>query len=742
MKIIKRSGEESHFESEKIIQWMDWAADGMFDATEAIGRVLSKVEDGMSTREIHELQIKEFSSLGTESGLVAAGRIYMGSIRKEMFGKTMKIPHLAEIYATQVAAGRWKFKRKYSKKELDALNDHLGHEEDMHKPISQLRQVVDRYAVKDLATGAVYETPAIAAMRAMMGAMAGMPKSRRLGDVLAAFKYVRDGWINIPSPFYAFLGTPTQQGASCCVTTAADTAVSIAVQAYIAEIMTVAGAGIGAHMMVRSKGDSVRGGAIVHQGKVPYYRHGQTAVLANKQGSRGGAMTMAFSCLDPELFDILRLKSIKTPLEVKVKDIDYAFGYNNSFVRAVSKGADWCLVSYKDAPLLHHLMYSPTTEEFDEEFARVIADPAIKKKILPAREVLKAFLTEAMETGRYYEYNTTWMNWHTPFKDTIHSSNLCLEIALPTRPFVRMQSLYKKYSEGEIALCSLAAIAAWRIPKEEYENVAYYALLIIDNVIEDIDYPFPSLRRTAVARRSVGVGITDFARGMAESHLHWDSEEGMQYAFTLADRHSYSLHKAAIRLTKERGVCEWTNRTKYPEGWLPIDTSNREVENKWGASSECAWEEVRQEIVKLGGLRFSVLEAHMPCESSSVASYHTNSILPVRKLRVIKPSGANINVFIAPGGDALQKWYELAYDIPTSVLTKYYAIFQARTGQAISADIYTKHAEAGRRKVSLKSLMNEWIERQQLGMKSRYYWNNSTETQVTEKEASCDNCSL
>ncbi len=46
------------------------------------------------------------------------------------------------------------------------------------------------------------------------------------------------------------------------------------------------------------------------------------------------------------------------------------------------------------------------------------------------------------ETGRVYEHNISEMNRHTPFKDTIYSSNLCAEIALPTAPYNHVTELY------------------------------------------------------------------------------------------------------------------------------------------------------------------------------------------------------------------------------------------------------------------------------------------------------------
>jgi len=58
-------------------------------------------------------------------------------------------------------------------------------------------------------------------------------------------------------------------------------------------------AGIGSHMNIRSVNDPVRGGAIRHQGKLPYLRAVVSEVKSSLQNGRGGACTSYFSIFDP-----------------------------------------------------------------------------------------------------------------------------------------------------------------------------------------------------------------------------------------------------------------------------------------------------------------------------------------------------------------------------------------------------------------------------------------------------------
>ena len=342
--------------------------------------------------------------------------------------------------------------------------------------------------------------------------------------------------------------------------------------------------------------------------------------------------------------------------------------------------------------------------------------------------------------------------------DVEHSlAALCQEIGLPTSGYdddhngmSAMQKLYSynEWADGEIGLCSLGAIAqGLEEDDEDYEKTAYYTVLMIDNVIDIMEYPFPHLEVTAKARRSIGVGITNLAYDMAKRGLRYDTLEGKRHIAKVAERHSYMLHKAALRLTEERGVCGWTHRTKYPSGWLPIDTGSAEIRSAVGFDLHYDWEALRARLKALGGLRFSVLEAHMPCESSSLASGHTNGLYPIREHKVIKTSGVNKNLFICPEYDALKDAYQMAWDVPTKDLIDCYAIVQFFTGQGVSADIYKRY-DPNNRKVSAKALLEEWLYRVKMGMKTRYYINSATgvktaDAKADEKEsATCESCAL
>jgi len=734
-KVKKRDGTYEPFNADKLNRWAEWAADLNVEWSSIALEAYKKCYDGCTTSELQSAMISACIDREDTAHLKMAGRLYAGDVYKNAFGDHDKIPSLKEIYYGMSVKGLWA-NMNYSDAELDELDSVLDHSLDLSCVHSEIKQIATKYSISNKISGKIYESPQFTYMRVALGTMNIQPAERRIKDVKKVYYLLSNKILNPPSPVMLHIGTMHLGLASCCVYTSGDNLLSLAVGDHIAYMMTAASAGIGSHLMTRSVLDPVRKGTIKHQGKLPYYRVIEKSVLANMQGGRGGSATVHYTVLDPEIEDLLHLRNPTTVAEKKIRDIDYSVGYNPFFASKVARNQNWMSVSYYHAPDLWHAMYAADQAEFELLYAKYEADKSVPKKFFSARKLAKRFLTEAVETGRLYVHNTHEMNRHTPFWDIIWSSNLCQEIGLPTKSFTDMMDLYSKESQGEIGLCNLLAIVAGRVTPDTYQDAAYYGLLMVDNVIEIMEYPFPSLKTSAQARRSVGIGITNLAYDLANRGLPYDCQAAKDYSHRLAEMHSYWLHEASLRLAKEKGLAPWMHKTKYPDGWLPVDTYNRNVDNITSQKNMFDWEDLRLRIKANGGIRNSVLEAYMPCESSSIASNTTNGLYPIRESVVIKVNGTEKSVFIAPDWEDLQHTYQSAWIVPTFDLIDHYAIYQKWCGQGISADLYVSYSDNANRKVGIKKLLKEWLYATKMGMKTRYYLNSATGTKV-EEERGC-----
>ena len=740
--VKKSNGTIQPFDPERYNRWAEWADNFGVNWSEIALEAARRCYDGCTTLELQFAMIDACVDKQTPAHSLMAGRILIGVVYKEAFGGFRKIPDLKSFYKDISSRGLWA-EMPYSDEELDELNSHINHEKDLTYGYSVIKQFRDKYAVRNVKTKRVHESPQFMFMGMAMHVMQNQPKERRIEDVVRLYTYLSDLKINAPTPYLNGLRVKNSGYASCCVIKSEDTAKSIGVAEHIAYEMTCKQAGIGILLQTRSVGDGVRNNTIKHQGKLPYFACINTAVKANRQQTRGGSATVGFLAVDPEIDTLLRLNHPTTPLKRQIKHMDYQVGINKSLIKRALENKEWILVSYAEAPQLHDAMYMPY-EDFEQVFEAVLNDKSIKKEIVSAREVLKVFASCRLGTGRIYPFFPDNMNTHTPFIDTIYNSNLCMEIQLPTKGFLSMDELYNPSMEtnGEVALCFLASIVAGRVTKEEYEDVAYYTLLMIDNVMDMMDYPFETLKNSAQYRRSVGVGITNLAHYLASNFTDYSSPVGKRLMHELAETHSYWLHRGSLRLAKERGVCEGMERSRYAEGWTPVQTYHKNVDKVVDSTLQFDWNKLSEDIRENGGIRHSVLEAFMPNESSSLATNTTNGLYPIREKIIFKKSPQGTVLFIAPDVEVIGDIYQSAWDTPMRDMIDCYAIFQKFTGQGISADFYIDYSKNGR-KVSFKEFMLDLYYAHEMGMKTQYYLNSRVGVgKAALNELACESCGV
>lgn len=725
--IIKRDGRKEPFTPSKLNQWGEWAANTLGDYVDwpsVVLETVSGLNGECTSAALQDRLIRTCLDYDTWAYNRMAGRLYATIIRKDIYNG--KMPTVKELHAKLQKLGYMEH-LDYSDEEYEQVQEIIDHERDFTYAHYQIHTHLTKYAISDRVNDVFYETPQYIYMRMAMALAVDQPRERRMTDVAKFYEHLSMNRINAPTPNHVNLGTPLRGYASCCLYATDDTAKSIAIGNHIANTMTYMSAGIGAYMQMRSMNDPVRGGVIRHQGKLPYYRAIVGEVKANLQNGRGGACTTHFPIYDPEVDTLLRLKNPMSTEDKKIRGMDYSWGGNRFFARKVARNEDIFLFNCFTAPDLYDALYSDDEERFAELYAQYEADDNFKKTYVNARSILITAENEWNETGRVYEHNIFELNNHTPFNDKIFSSNLCQEIALPTKPYHDMMDLYSDSEdvEGEVATCNLAGICIDKIESEEqYEEVAYYALLMVDKCIHLAHYELPHIGVTSKARLNAGVGILGLAHAMAKNKTRYTSIEGKKFIHQAAERHYYYLVKASLRLGKELGNAPWMHKTKWPQGWLPLDTYNRNVDKIANFTNQYDWEALRQEIIANGGIRNSVLAAHMPTETSANASGTTNGLYPIRELTMIKTDNQRVNYWAAPNSDELGDWYESAWDIPAKDMTDTYAIVQKWTDQGISADFYRQLI--GDAHIESAELIQDYLYRVRMGLKTKYYMNQKT----------------
>ena len=747
--VIKRDGREESFDMLKLSHWAEWASEKLkIDWGSIVNTALLKCENKCTTVDLQHAMIEAcvVDNASTQHQLMG-GRLLIGDYYHKLYGGVDSIPSVRQQHTRLVNDGVVENLTCYSNDDWEFFNTIINHSKDLTLKHTQVEQLVGKYSLRD--KDGAKETPQFLFMRQALWYASKLDGDKR-EHVKNIYELLSNEVVCAPTPDHLYVGTTKGCSPSCVVVRGEDNLPSLGAMMQAVWSASANGSGIGGSLETRANGDPVRNGAFKHNGKLEYYRSLMDMARANQQSGRAGAITMHYTCLDPEVETIARMKNPTTVQEKRLGLMDYSFGANTVFADAVKNNKEWMLVSTLYAPELYELLYQPDKELFKKEYEKVRNDTSIPKTITTARKVLFSVLRESVET-RQYEHFTDEMNRNTPFKDKIYSSNLCQEIALPTKSFNKgVEDLFNPESEGEIATCNLMGINVATINLDDtlYEKACYYSLLMIMLKIKHGSYPFPSMKNTSINRMNAGVSIISLAHLMAKQGLKYSSLFGKKLIHRVAETHSYFLHKSALRIGKEYGNAKWIDRTRYPDGWFPVDTRNRNVESISYQPLKRDWESLRKEIIDNKGIAFSVLETSVPSESSSMAQDATNSLYPIRGGVITKKDASRTTQWVAPEWETLGDNYELAWDIDSKHITDMYAIVQGFTGQGISADYWMTHStKDGRVSVSGKRLISEWLYRQSVGMKSRYYINHKTGgvyTENNEQESGCSSggCTL
>jgi len=741
-KVIKRNGNNESLDLNKLHLMVEEACRDLAGVSASQVEMQSGIQfyDGITTAEIQEILIRSASDLidlENPNYQFVAARLLLFAVRKSLYGRVQDHPDFVEHIKKCVDCGVYdsEILNNYTEEELNRLGHYIQHNRDYLFTYAGLRQVVDKYLVQDRSVGQVYETPQFMYMMIAATIFARYPKETRISYVKRYYDAISKHKINIPTPIMAGVRTPLRQFASCVLVDVDDTLDSIfssdmAIGRYVAQR---AGIGINAGR-IRGINSKIRGGEVQHTGVVPFLKKFEATVrCCTQNGIRGGSATVHFPIWHQEIEDILVLKNNKGTEDNRVRKLDYSIQISKLFYERFIKNEEISLFSPHAVPGLYDAF---GTDRFDDLYMDAERNESIPRKTIGAQELFLDLLKERAETGRIYIMNIDHCNSHSSFIDKVEMSNLCQEITLPTVPLQHIDD-----PDGEIALCILSAVNVGKVKSDdEFEDLCDLSVRGLEELIDYQNYPVVAAEISTKARRSLGVGYIGLAHYLAKLGFKYDSQEAWDAIHQLSESFQYFLLKASNEVAKEKGACEYFNRTKYSQGILPIDTYKKDVDEISSIPLQHDWETLRAEI-QAYGLRHSTLSAQMPSESSSVVSNATNGIEPPRGFLSIKKSKKGPLKQIVPQYQHLKNNYTLLWDMPSNRgYINIVAVMQKFFDQAISGNWSYNPSNYENNEVPVSVMAQDLLTTYKLGWKTSYYQNtydNKTD-EVKEDNVSID----
>ena len=746
IKVTKRDGRLEDINLDKIHRVVTWAAEGLQNVSVSQVELKSHIQfyNGIRTDDIHETIIKAAADLisqDTPDYQYLAARLAIFHLRKIAYGE-FEPPHLYDHVKKLTEAGKYDrhIIADYSREEFDELNAYIDHSRDMTFSYAAVKQLEGKYLVQNRVTRQIYETPQFLYILVAMCLFSKYPKETRLNYVKRFYDAVSTFKVSLPTPIMSGVRTPTRQFSSCVLIECDDSLDSInaTTSAIVKYVSQRAGIGINAGR-IRGLGSEIRGGEAQHTGCIPFFKMFQAAVKSCSQGGvRGGAATLFYPLWHIEAESLLVLKNNRGVEDNRIRQLDYGVQINRLLYTRLIKGGNITLFSPNEVPGLYDAFFADQ-DEFERLYTQYEQDPNIRKRTLPATELFSTLMQERAGTGRIYIQNVDHCNTHSPFDPRVapvHQSNLCMEIALPTKPLDNIND-----AEGEIALCTLSAFNLGALNNlDELEELADLTVRALDALLDYQDYPVAAARTATMNRRTLGIGVINYAYYLAKNGVRYSDDSALGLTHRTFEAMQYYLLKASVNLAKEYGACPLFNQTVYSQGKLPIDTYKKDLDAVCNEPLHYDWESLRADIVKYG-LRNSTLTALMPSETSSQIANATNGIEPPRGLVSVKASKDGILKQVVPEFETLKDAYETLWQLPGNEgYLKLVGVMQKFVDQSISANTAYDPNKFEGSKVSMKQMLKDLRTAYKYGVKTLYYHNTRDGADDTQADIQDDSC--
>ncbi|MDO5357324.1 MAG: class 1a ribonucleoside-diphosphate reductase subunit alpha [Conchiformibius sp.] len=746
IKVTKRDGRLELINLDKIHKVINWASEGLKNVSVSQVEMKSRIQfyNGIRTQDIHETIIKSAADLISEENpdyQYLAARLAIFHLRKIAYGDYTP-PHLYDHVVKLTEMGKYDrhILADYSREEFDELDNYIDHERDLRFSYGAVKQLEGKYLVQNRVTRQIYESPQFLYVLVAMCLFAKYPKSERLDYVKKFYDAVSLFKISLPTPIMSGVRTPTRQFSSCVLIECDDSLDSInaTTSSIVKYVSQRAGIGINAGR-IRGLGSEIRGGEAQHTGCIPFFKMFQAAVKSCSQGGvRGGAATLFYPLWHIEVESLLVLKNNRGVEDNRVRHLDYGVQINRLLYTRLIKGSDITLFSPNETPGLYEAFFADQ-DEFERLYTQYEQDENIRKRSIPAADLFSLLMQERAGTGRIYIQNVDHCNTHSPFDPAVapvRQSNLCLEIALPTKPLNEIGD-----TNGEIALCTLSAFNLGALESlDELEGLSDLAVRALDALLDYQDYPIAAAKIATMNRRTLGVGVINYAYYLAKNGVRYSDDSAIALTHKTFEAIQYYLLKASVGLAKEFGACPLFHETRYAQGVLPIDTYKNDLDKFCSEPLHLDWEGLRAEIVQ-HGLRNSTLTALMPSETSSQIANATNGIEPPRGLVSVKASKDGILKQVVPELERLRHRYETLWQMGgNDGYLKLVGVMQKFVDQAISANTSydPQRFEGGR--VPMNQMLKDLLSAYKYGLKTLYYHNTRDGADDTQVDLQDDGC--
>jgi len=632
--ITKRDGTKVPFNADRINKSIERACYGITDPISKVIQIATETQltlyDGITTEEMDAATINaalQNAQYGAEFDKIAT-RLLLKVIYKKVIGdydndesKSTSPEEFAKLHSAHFkkyilnAIERNLLNSKMATSfDLDALALHLKIENDEFYKYSGLSTMQNRYLMKN-ELQAPLETPQYFWMRVAMGMSLNEKNptewAKKFYDKMSKLEYLSAGSSNIGA------GTPHPKLSNCFLMEIHDDMEHIGKTVSDVLLLSKATGGIGlAVTKLRAEGSVLKSNNTVSSGPVPFMHIIDSAVRAvQRGGKKKGALCFYMENWHLNFQDFLDLKQNNGDDYRRTRTANTAVFISDEFMKRVLEGADWYLFDPNEVKDLNELVGKEFSVRYKEYEEMAKAGKLKMYNVIPARQQYKNILI-SLETTSH-----PWLTWKDSINiralnnntGTIHCSNLCTEVTLPT-------------DRDNVAVCNLVSINMARhimggqVDWHRLEESVRLATRQLDNLVDINELPIPEAIRADNENRAVGLGLMGFADSIEQLGYSYEDNEAYDFADQVFEFISYMSIDESANLAAERGSYKNFKGSGWSKGEVPIDTLKKlekDRERELTVKKESAkllpsldWETLRGKVKK--GMRNATLLAIAP----------------------------------------------------------------------------------------------------------------------------------
>ena len=450
---------------------------------------------------------------------------------------------------------------------------------------------------------------------------------------------------------------------------------------------------------------------------------------ANQLGARQGAGAVYLNAHHPDILSFLDTKRENADEKIRIKTLSLGVVIPDITFELAKRNDDMYLFSPYDVERVYGVPFGDisVTEKYEE----MVEDPRIRKSKINARQFFQTIAEIQFESGYPYIMFEDTANRANPVKiGRVNMSNLCSEILQVNTPSVLNDDLTYKEMGQDIS-CNLGSLnIAMAMDSDNFSKTVETAIRGLTAVADKTSIDsVPSVREGNDASHAIGLGQMNLHGYLGREHIHYGSEEGLDFTNAYFATVMYECIKASHKIAVETGQAfDGFERSEYatgeffdrynPEDFQPKTEKVKEIFAKSNATPPSAeeWAQLKADVAR-DGIYNRYLQAVPPTGSISYINNSTSSIHPIASKIEIRKEGKIGRVYYpAPHMDNENiEYFTDAYEIGYEKIIDTYAVATKYVDQGLSLTLFFKDT------VTTRDLNRAQIYAWRKGIKTLYY---------------------